>query len=181
MGRRRDWQDTDLSRAWRTFLMGPRPPSVRWPRSWEQRGRSSSAVQSHSRTRPQQSGPKTRQSKARATRRPSKATGASISKQSGRPCCRGTSTSDSSAGSRGFAWRGQPRRGQSEDHTRGSQGPDPSCPSRRTIGCMLEVHRACEKASREWLSGCRVKPRRPHQTGPPGLAHDSPRTPNVHT
>ena len=62
MGRRRDWQDTDLSRAWRTFLMGPRPPSVRWPRSWEQRGRSSSAVQSHSRTRPQQSGPKTRQS-----------------------------------------------------------------------------------------------------------------------
>ena len=27
------------------------------------------------------------------------------------------------------------------------------------------------------LSGCRVKPRRPHQTGPPGLAHDSPRTP----
>ena len=25
------------------------------------------------------------------------------------------------------------------------------------------------------LSGCRVKPRRPHQTGPPGLAHDSPR------
>ena len=23
------------------------------------------------------------------------------------------------------------------------------------------------------LSGCRVKPRRPHQTGPPGLAHDS--------
>ena len=30
------------------------------------------------------------------------------------------------------------------------------------------------------LSGCRVKPRRPHQTGPPGLAHDSPRTPNVH-
>ena len=31
-----------------------------------------------------------------------------------------------------------------------------------------------------WLSGCRVKPWRPHQTGPPGLAHDSPRTPNVH-
>ena len=62
MGRRRDWQGTDLSRAWRTFLMGPRPPSVRWPHSWEQRGRSSSAVQSHSRTRPQQSGPKTRQS-----------------------------------------------------------------------------------------------------------------------
>ena len=30
------------------------------------------------------------------------------------------------------------------------------------------------------LSGCRVKPRRPNQTGPPGLAHDSPRTPNVH-
>ena len=30
------------------------------------------------------------------------------------------------------------------------------------------------------LSGCRVKPRRPHQTRPPGLAHDSPRTPNVH-
>ena len=30
------------------------------------------------------------------------------------------------------------------------------------------------------LSGCRVKPRLPHQTGPPGLAHDSPRTPNVH-
>ena len=30
------------------------------------------------------------------------------------------------------------------------------------------------------LSGCRVKPRRPHQTGPAGLAHDSPRTPNVH-
>ena len=30
------------------------------------------------------------------------------------------------------------------------------------------------------LSGCRVKPRRPHQTGPPGLAHDSPRTPNEH-
>ena len=30
------------------------------------------------------------------------------------------------------------------------------------------------------LSGCGVKPRRPHQTGPPGLAHDSPRTPNVH-
>ena len=30
------------------------------------------------------------------------------------------------------------------------------------------------------LSGCRVKPRRPHQIGPPGLAHDSPRTPNVH-
>ena len=30
------------------------------------------------------------------------------------------------------------------------------------------------------LSGYRVKPRRPHQTGPPGLAHDSPRTPNVH-
>ena len=30
------------------------------------------------------------------------------------------------------------------------------------------------------LSGCRVKRRRPHQTGPPGLAHDSPRTPNVH-
>ena len=30
------------------------------------------------------------------------------------------------------------------------------------------------------FSGCRVKPRRPHQTGPPGLAHDSPRTPNVH-
>ena len=30
------------------------------------------------------------------------------------------------------------------------------------------------------LSGCRVKPRRPHQTGPPGLAHDSPRTLNVH-
>ena len=30
------------------------------------------------------------------------------------------------------------------------------------------------------LSDCRVKPRRPHQTGPPGLAHDSPRTPNVH-
>ena len=29
------------------------------------------------------------------------------------------------------------------------------------------------------FSGCRVKPRRPHQTGPPGLAHDSPRTPNV--
>ena len=28
--------------------------------------------------------------------------------------------------------------------------------------------------------GCRVKPARPHQTGPPGLAHDSPRTPNVH-
>ena len=26
------------------------------------------------------------------------------------------------------------------------------------------------------LSGCRVKPWRPHQTGPPGLAHDSPRT-----
>ena len=25
------------------------------------------------------------------------------------------------------------------------------------------------------LSGCRVKPRRPHQTGPPGLAHDNPR------
>ena len=24
------------------------------------------------------------------------------------------------------------------------------------------------------------KPRRPHQTGPPGLAHDNPRTPNVH-
>ena len=30
------------------------------------------------------------------------------------------------------------------------------------------------------LLGCRVKPRQPHQTGPPGLAHDSPRTPNVH-
>ena len=30
------------------------------------------------------------------------------------------------------------------------------------------------------LSGCHVKPRRPHQTGPPGLAHDSPRTPHVH-
>ena len=29
------------------------------------------------------------------------------------------------------------------------------------------------------LSGCRVEPRRP-QTGPPGLAHDSPRTPNAH-
>ena len=29
------------------------------------------------------------------------------------------------------------------------------------------------------LSGCRVKPRRLHQTGPPGLAHDSPRTPSV--
>ena len=29
------------------------------------------------------------------------------------------------------------------------------------------------------LSGCRVKPRRPHQTGPPGLAHE-PQTPNVH-
>ena len=28
------------------------------------------------------------------------------------------------------------------------------------------------------LSGCRVKPRRPHQTGPPGL--DCPRTPNAH-
>ena len=27
------------------------------------------------------------------------------------------------------------------------------------------------------LSDCRVKPRRPHQTGPPGLAHDSRRTP----
>ena len=26
-----------------------------------------------------------------------------------------------------------------------------------------------------------TKPRRPHQTGPPGLVHDSPRTPNVHT
>ena len=25
-----------------------------------------------------------------------------------------------------------------------------------------------------------MKPRRPHQTGPPGFAHDSPRTPNVH-
>ena len=31
------------------------------------------------------------------------------------------------------------------------------------------------------LSGCRVKPRRPHQTRQPGLAHDNPRTPNVHT
>ena len=30
------------------------------------------------------------------------------------------------------------------------------------------------------LSGFGVNPRRPHQTGPPGLAHDSPRTPNVH-
>ena len=30
------------------------------------------------------------------------------------------------------------------------------------------------------LSGCRVKPRRPHQTGPPGLAHDNQRTPNAH-
>ena len=30
------------------------------------------------------------------------------------------------------------------------------------------------------FSGCRVNPRRPHQTGPPGLAHDSPRTPNAH-
>ena len=46
MGRRRDWQETDLSRAWRTILMGQRPPSVRWPRSWEKRGRSSSAVHS---------------------------------------------------------------------------------------------------------------------------------------
>ena len=25
-----------------------------------------------------------------------------------------------------------------------------------------------------------MKPRRPHQTGPPGLAHNNPRTPNVH-
>ena len=33
--------------------------------------------------------------------------------------------------------RGQPRRGQYEDHA-----PDPCCPSRRTIGCMLEVHRS---------------------------------------
>ena len=30
------------------------------------------------------------------------------------------------------------------------------------------------------FSGCRVKPQRPYQTGPPGLAHDNPRTPNVH-
>ena len=30
------------------------------------------------------------------------------------------------------------------------------------------------------LLGCRVKPQRPHQTGPPGLAHDNQRTPNVH-
>ena len=61
MGRRRNWEETDLSRAWRTFLMGPRPPSVRWPRSWEQRGRSSSAVHSDSKTRPQHSAPKHRQ------------------------------------------------------------------------------------------------------------------------
>ena len=45
MGRRRDWQETDVSRAWRTILMGQRPP-VQWPRSWEKRGRSSSAVHS---------------------------------------------------------------------------------------------------------------------------------------
>ena len=64
---------------------------------------------------------------ARATRRPSKAIGASTSRQSRRPCCRGTSTSDSSAGCRGFAWRGQPRRGQFEENGRRSQGPDPSC------------------------------------------------------
>ena len=30
------------------------------------------------------------------------------------------------------------------------------------------------------LSGCRVKPRRPGLVGPPGLAHDKQRTPNVH-
>ena len=36
------------------------------------------------------------------------------------------------------------------------------------------------KCARLEFSGCHVKPRRPHQTGPPGLAHDSPRTPNVH-
>ena len=31
------------------------------------------------------------------------------------------------------------------------------------------------------LSGCRVKPRRPHQTGPPGLAHDSPNSKRAQT
>ena len=54
---RRDWQETDVSRAWRTILMGQRPPSVQWPRSWEKRGRSSSAVHSkiqHSAPKPSQ-------------------------------------------------------------------------------------------------------------------------------
>ena len=31
-----------------------------------------------------------------------------------------------------------------------------------------------------WALGLSCETRRPHQTGPPGLAHDSPRTPNVH-
>ena len=52
-------------------------------------------------------------------------------------------------------------------------------------GCLLVefwwcLKRRGLKCARFGLSGCRVKPRRPHQTGPPGLAHDSPRTPNVH-
>ena len=120
--RRRDWQGTDLSRAWQTFLMGPRPPSVRWPRSWEQRRRSSSAEHSDSKTRPQHSAPKPRQPTRGYTHRPSKAIGASTSMQSGRPCCGSTSTSDSSPGCRGFVERGQHRCGQFEDHACRSQG-----------------------------------------------------------
>ena len=97
---------------------------------------------------PQQSGPKTRQStRGPPTDRPKQS---ERLPRGGRPCCGG----DSSAGRRGFAGRGQPRCGQFEDHARRSQGPDPSCPSRRMIGCMLEVHRACEEAFRECRSRC---------------------------
>ena len=52
-------------------------------------------------------------------------------------------------------------------------GPAPKVWPRRVGGPKFRAF-----SSTFGLSGCRVKPRRPHQTGPPGLAHDSPRTPN---
>ena len=90
-------QETVLSRAWRAILMGQRPPSVRWPRSWEQRGRI------HSKT-PQHSVPKS--TNTRVTD-PSQGLGASTLRQSGRPRSGSTCTSDSSPACRGFVGGGQ--------------------------------------------------------------------------
>ena len=64
------------------------------PRSWGQRGRSSSGVQSHSRTRPQQSGPKTCQSRRMPPADPPKQSECQPRGSPDDRVARGTSTSD---------------------------------------------------------------------------------------
>ena len=155
--RRKDWQQPDLSREWRTFLRERRPPSNRWPLLpifGQIHGNTMCAVRQPPRqddkTRSQPQRAKPRQQSVRGPRE-SWGSQRSVSLEAVQTNELQRRTSDPSS-SCGFVGQAQSRCGHFEDHAFQGQSPGLGRRSRRTFGCLIEVHRATEKPIPKWRS-----------------------------